>query len=391
MCPVLDLEKGGVWVKDRERTTEVLEVRRSKKMFTLATPYQKRGEFQNWRDVCFQGFFLEGRFREENNSELFIETNEELKKKFSKRRRYFKKKGKVYERTRMDKTPVYELNCDLSTGLATILHEAAVNPLIVKAVSLSAISKADKFLRDLTKSNDGASSWRPISGACHPDSEDKLSFHFNIVTVDDNNVSVGRSANGGKGRVGLRRIGPAFLNVLRNAEYVSVPDELLDRPKNSLEKLKDKKADDIELAAFMEEAVIESMEEVGLKVDRNRIRDLNQKHASGWLKNILIQSDIAKVEGMRTNIEGLEEKVEHFRAIFQSNTQDPAKLQKELDEAKKDISVFVKLVNDVKKTSKEFKLGIAKKMGKKSLIEGLEKHFPDVKNDINLDVEKILR
>lgn len=431
LCADLSQEEGGVWEADRKNTVKLLALRNEESKARLSTPYQKRSEFSNWKEVTFKGHFLEGEFRDQD-SKTFVLTNVRLKEKYSKRKMFQVKKGKTYELTKKVNTPVYEMTCDLSNGLSSILNDLSkTNPQKVKAISMAAVRKAEVFLKELTKSNDGSSSWVPFSGTCHPDAFDKLSFHFQLATVNEDNILVGRSANRVKGKVGLRTLGPAFLNILRHSQYVNVPEDLLRTPKLKLAGFKTGKADDFELASFMEAAVKESIKEVGLQVNETVLRSINLSYASKWLKKRKVMDKIPEVESislsnesllqevaeLKKMVKNLEEQIKTFKNsstkdyvavnVFNeamrkkdtaissyktSKDKEIADYKEKLDVANEELKIknqklrkAVKRLYTLHNHSKKNGLKLGSVVGEKKVISGFEEYSPETEDITHLD------
>lgn len=294
-CATLSPEEGGVWLKDRENTVKFLEARDFKRKVGKA---QKKVDFKNLGKVAMQGHYLEGRFCEQTSHE-FIDMNCQLVEKYSVRTRKVMKRGK--EALRKDPAPVHEIILDLTTGLNSFLNGLAMdNPEVVKKAAEGTARKTYAFLKDMTRSDDGTSSWLPFSASVHPDHSRKFSFHFMVSTVNDDGFSVGRSANGKKGRVGFRKLGPSLLNVIRHSRHTEVDKEMLVLPTELVNKSKrswSSPPDDLALADFMEEAMIESLKEQGITVDTGYIKAINVEAAEEWNKSMTTESELKKELG----------------------------------------------------------------------------------------------
>lgn len=86
----------------------------------------------------------------------------------------------------------------------------------VRQVSLMAVSRAAQELQRRTQ-------YKVVGFALHPDSKGVLGYHVQYQTAAGGKL-LGRSADGRKGRKGLRLVGDAMSAVARLGEYVSVTD-----------------------------------------------------------------------------------------------------------------------------------------------------------------------
>jgi hypothetical protein len=77
--------------------------------------------------------------------------------------------------------------------------------------------------------------YEPAYFCIHPDSRKSLQFHVGLCSISDDNLLMGRSKGGTRGRRGLVFVGEAFLNVWRFSRHAKIPGSRLALPKISFE------------------------------------------------------------------------------------------------------------------------------------------------------------
>ncbi len=99
--------------------------------------------------------------------------------------------------------------------------------------------------------------------AAHPDSEENFQIHIGLATINKENELVGDSADGVRGRKGLRHIDDCFLSIWRMSKFVRLGEKVTSLPRKAFKDAKGSfdctkesdcgKLDDVAGAILMEE------------------------------------------------------------------------------------------------------------------------------------------
>lgn len=236
-------------------------------------PRLKQAPFPRAREVGFAGHWLGGKLVKQATEEDFCWLNLRAKKDCW----YWRKDKRPGRKPRKTETGLVEVNVALSSGLARELAR------IVEDGSL----KAARRIIDIAVESGAAelvkrTGYTPCYVAVHPDSEGTLSFHFGMWPVDvKKRCLLGRSADGKRGRKGLRTLGDAFFSILRHHQAIRLPDELV---RLALHNLRQRNPDDWATGKTMDKVVREELGRgpEGVKA-LARVDEYQREAARDWL------------------------------------------------------------------------------------------------------------
>lgn len=174
-----------------------------------------------------------------------------------------------------------------------------------------------------------------VGVALHPDSRGKLGLHFQYKTCSGGKP-LGRSANGKRGRKGLRNLGDNNISLWQFSN-LGVDIDFSHKFEGDF----DDKALLIKMSDYLSSKLP--------KADLDKIQTDARIYANAWKEE---------------------------REVKLQNQMKLSVALKELSEAKKVIKSMGERLQGVHETSKTHKLGVAKKMGLGKVTEGFEEHLP---------------
>ncbi len=150
----------------------------------------------------------------------------------------------------------------------------------------------------LSKKLSERSGYIPLYFNFHPESVSNPHFHFGLGTLDpETHLLVGRSANGKRGKKGLRLLRPSFLNTWRNSrcyklsaeekeimesDFLQTPRKAFDTYKQNFdgtEKTSHSGYDDVALSLYMDELFTQYFPKLVSQVNKEK-----SHHATLWAK-----------------------------------------------------------------------------------------------------------
>lgn len=133
--------------------------------------------------------------------------------------------------------------------------------------------------------------YEPIAFDVHPESQDNLHLHFSIASIDKDHRLIGRSANGKRGKKGLRLLNDCYMAIWRFSRYFKLPDELMHKPKLKFAEYdtewdvaspKDAQLDDVFLSLCLDNELSRSFPGLSKKADT-----LAREQSTLWSKSIV--------------------------------------------------------------------------------------------------------
>ncbi len=167
----------------------------------------------------------------------------------------------------------------------------------------------------------------PVGAALHPDNRLALGFHIQFKVVSGEKL-LGRSANGTKGRKGLRLLGDSNLALSRFAEFIPVDAKMK-------KKFESKDWDDLALDQVMKAALKENLAD-----DWDAIERAGKAYAENWKQrrdDALRETDKAK--RLQAELNRLQDETDFLKAQNKSLLEDRGKLVE-------DFEAELKLVQD---------------------------------------------
>lgn len=192
-------------------------------------PRKNQPPFPFARKVGFAGCWFDSdqgpKFKIQEK-EVFVETfTERLNQSF-----YLRTDKRGNRKPRHETSYPVETNIALRAGLSRVLADLvrAGEVSFAHSVFLEGAKAGMEVLENRT-------GYRSSYMAGHPDAEGTLSVHYGLWTVDPiQHELIGRSADGKKGRKGLRTLGHCFRSLLLLDEAVPLPPLCMSRPKKNL-------------------------------------------------------------------------------------------------------------------------------------------------------------
>ena len=184
-----------------------------------------------------------------------------------------------------------------------------------RKIALLAVSRAAMELQKRTN-------YKVVGYTIHPDSKGVLGYHVQYQTAADGKL-LGRSADGAKGRKGLRLVGDAMSAVARMGEYVSVLDKF-----NVL--ASDRDFDDLAINKVLDAKLREQ-----LAPEWSVIEAAARTYSEDWRKRqAAALAGPAEVAALKARIEELEADIEyllvsHATALTDEQMDGAAKIRAE--------------------------------------------------------------
>ncbi len=161
--------------------------------------------------------------------------------------------------------------------------------------------------------------------AAHPDSEENFQIHIGLATINKENELVGDSADGVRGRKGLRHIDDCFLSIWRMSKFVRLGEKVTSLPRKAFKDAKGSfdctkesdcgKLDDVAGAILMEELLrkkfselVEKVEEVGKSQSEEWKKYIDQRKSYSQLKREN-ELRIDQVRKLNTKVTALEKEL----------------------------------------------------------------------------------
>ena len=236
-------------------------------------PRKIQKPFPRDREVGFVGHYQSGKFAIQNEKRFVADYEANAENAW-----YWRQDKREGRNPTKGESGLVETNAALSSGYAMVLAAIAAkgDVRIVRNIMRVVGESGMAMLGE-------RSGYKPVFMACHPDWEGTMSVHFGLSPVDfEKRMLIGRSADGKRGRKGLRTLGDSFTSVLRHSRLIELPADLLKLPKANLRK---RKPDDWAVAEEMDRVVREELSKLPDGPELLRQADEYQKEAAeDWLR-----------------------------------------------------------------------------------------------------------
>lgn len=169
--------------------------------------------------------------------------------------------------------------------------------------------------------------YEPVYFSVHPDSVNNVHIHLGLATISEDNQLIGRSADGKKGKKGLKHIGDSNLSLYRMAQVEPSPRNAM-AVRNSL---KDD-WDDIYLSHQMNGELETRFPEL-----KERAGELALIHVRGWEENYRERkAEVTPTETERLRAENKQQKV-----VIQKLQSENRELKSEIDRVNRELTAML--------------------------------------------------
>ncbi|MEO8206347.1 MAG: hypothetical protein ABI615_09210 [Chthoniobacterales bacterium] len=226
-----------------------------------------------------------------------------------------------------------------------------------RIVASTVMARVGGALRDRT-------GYIPVGAALHPDNRLALGFHIQFKVVSDG-VLLGRSANGKKGRKGMRLLGDSNLALSRFAEFIPVDAKMK-------KKFESKDWDDLAL-----DKVITAVLKEQLADDWAAIEQAGKEYAEKWKqRRDEGLREVNKTKTLQADLKALRDETDFLKAQKKSLLEERSKLVQEFET---DLKTVQDEANSLKMQNKNLTEENAKKAAR---IEKLGKDLAEIQRNM---------
>jgi len=238
-----------------------------------SVPRKIQSAFPHDVKIGFAGHYKKGKLEIQNRATFVPEFVSNSKKAW-----YRRKDKRGNRKPKREASGLLETNVALSTGLSMVLADLVREGMMddVRSIMLVATDSGMKLLCERT-------GYLEAYLSLHPDAEGTVSTHFGLWPIDpEKHELIGRSANGKKGRKGLRTLGDCYISILRHHRAIGLHADLVRQPeKNRAER----DPDDWAVGEEMDRVVRREIGKLPNGPDLlKRAEEYQREAAEDWLK-----------------------------------------------------------------------------------------------------------
>ena len=276
-------------------------------------PRKKQSPFPRDIEVGFAGHYKSGKFAIQGRKDFVSDFETNVENAW-----YWRNDKRVNRSPRREDAGLVETNAAMSTGLSRVLADLARKGKVeyVRNIALLASEAGMKLLCNRTGYLEGYL-------ALHPDAEGTLSTHYGAWPIDPETHQLrGRSADGKRGRKGLRNIGDCFISLLRHDRAIGLPKWVKYRPQKNL---RERDPDDWAIAEEMDRVVREEIGKLPNGLELLNLADEYQREAAeDWLRRY--KESKAGVDKQHAELEGAHRRIAELEAtVIRQNEKKPRK------------------------------------------------------------------